>query len=61
MKRMDWNKLITTERFKSESFNLKTDARTEFERDVDRIIFSTPFREYRYNRDSQRKHFLFIQ
>jgi len=44
MKRMDWNKLITTERFKSESFNLKTDARTEFERDIDRIIFSTPFR-----------------
>jgi dGTPase len=44
MKRMSWKKLITTERFKSESFTLESDARTEFERDVDRIIFSTPFR-----------------
>lgn len=44
MKKMDWNKLITTERYKSDSYSVETDARTEFERDVDRIIFSTPFR-----------------
>lgn len=44
MKRMDWNKLITTERYKSITYTFDTDARSEFERDIDRIIFSTPFR-----------------
>jgi dGTPase len=44
MKRLDWTKLITTERFNSATYTIDTDARTEFERDIDRIIFSTPFR-----------------
>lgn len=43
--KLSWNKLITSKRYGIEN-NLKMDldARTEFERDYDRIIFSTPFR-----------------
>lgn len=42
--KLDWNKLITTKRLGTTNYNLQADARTEFERDYDRIIFSTPFR-----------------
>lgn len=42
--KLDWNKLITTKRLGVANYNLQADARTEFERDYDRIIFSTPFR-----------------
>lgn len=42
--RLDWNRLITSKRFGASTYHLKTDARTEFERDLDRIIFSSPFR-----------------
>jgi len=42
--KLDWNKLITAKRFGASTYHLKTDARTEFERDLDRIIFSSPFR-----------------
>jgi dGTPase len=42
--RLSWNKLITTKRFKGATYELPSDARTEFERDYDRIIFSSPFR-----------------
>lgn len=44
MKKLDWNKLITKERYKAQSYNPETDARSEFERDIDRIIFSSAFR-----------------
>lgn len=42
--RMDWNKLINSKRLDSGNDSLATDFRTEFERDVDRIIFSSAFR-----------------
>lgn len=39
---MNWNQLLSTKRFSS-SAN-KSDIRSEFQRDYDRIIFSSPFR-----------------
>lgn len=42
--RLSWESLITTERYKGGVYKLDTDARTEFERDLDRIIFSSAFR-----------------
>lgn len=42
--RLDWNKLITSKRLGTDSKNLQADARNEFERDVDRVIFSSAFR-----------------
>jgi dGTPase len=42
--RLSWEKLITTKRFKGSTYELPIDARSEFERDYDRIIFSSPFR-----------------
>lgn len=44
MEKMDWSKLISSKRLGSENFTQTSDARTEFERDLDRIIFSTAFR-----------------
>lgn len=41
-KTMNWNQLLSTKRFSS-STN-KSDIRSEFQRDYDRIIFSSPFR-----------------
>lgn len=42
--RLDWNKLISSKRLGTNAPNLQADARNEFERDVDRIIFSSAFR-----------------
>jgi len=42
--RLSWDSLVTTERYQGGVYKLDTDARTEFERDIDRIIFSSPFR-----------------
>lgn len=42
--RLDWNKLISSKRLGTDAPNLQADARNEFERDVDRIIFSSAFR-----------------
>ena len=42
--RLDWNKLITSKRLGTDNKNLQADARNEFERDVDRVIFSSAFR-----------------
>ena len=42
---MEWNKLLSTKRFGMEQYhNDKHDGRTEFQRDYDRLIFSSPFR-----------------
>ena len=43
---MDWIKLLSTKRFGQEGNHLssKTDIRTQFQRDYDRLIFSSPFR-----------------
>ncbi len=42
---MDWNQLISDERFGKEgSHKVATEQRTEFQRDFDRLIFSAPFR-----------------
>lgn len=42
---MNWNKLISTKRFGLEHYhNEKEQDRTEFQRDFDRLIFSSPFR-----------------
>ena len=43
--KMDWEKLITTKRFGLENYHdEKQQDRTEFQRDFDRLIFSSPFR-----------------
>lgn len=42
--KLDWNKLITSKRLGADNLKYKYDDRTEFERDVDRIIFSSSFR-----------------
>jgi len=42
---MDWNELITTRRLGQEERHVRrTDDRTEYKRDYDRLIFSAPFR-----------------
>jgi dGTPase len=43
---MDWNKLLTTKRLGMEDWkpSERTEDRTQFQRDYDRIIFSSPFR-----------------
>ena len=42
---MEWNKLLSTLRFGQEHLdNNRQHARTEFQRDYDRLIFSSPFR-----------------
>jgi len=43
---MDWNKLLTSQRYKPESLTsmFKSNDRSIFQRDYDRLIFSSPFR-----------------
>lgn len=43
---MNWEKLLSTKRWGSEDKYIEDqeDARSEFQRDYDRIIFSSPFR-----------------
>ena len=42
---MDWNQLISNKRLGQEDLHYqKKDDRTEFHRDYDRLIFSSPFR-----------------
>ncbi|MBT6763195.1 MAG: dehydrogenase, partial [Prolixibacteraceae bacterium] len=43
---MNWNKLLSTKRLGMESWSSskKSEDRTQFQRDYDRIIFSSPFR-----------------
>ncbi|NOR76211.1 MAG: dehydrogenase, partial [Draconibacterium sp.] len=43
---MDWNKLLSTKRLGMEGWasSNKSEDRTQFQRDYDRIIFSSPFR-----------------
>ncbi|MDO4929886.1 MAG: dNTP triphosphohydrolase [Bacteroidales bacterium] len=42
---MDWKQLISDKRFgKEHSHKIPTERRTEFQRDFDRLIFSSPFR-----------------
>lgn len=43
---MDWNRLLSTKRLGMEDWesSSKTEDRTQFQRDYDRIIFSSPFR-----------------
>ena len=43
--RMSWDKLLSTKRFGQESYHdERHHARSEFQRDYDRLIFSSPFR-----------------
>ena len=43
--RMEWNKLLSTLRFGQEHLRDRGQhARTEFQRDYDRLVFSSPFR-----------------
>jgi dGTPase len=45
MMSMDWNQLLSIKRLgKTTSGKLTPDARTQFQRDYDRLIFSSPFR-----------------
>lgn len=42
---MNWNKLLSNKRFGLEDLHLRNhDDRTEFQRDYDRLIFSSAFR-----------------
>ncbi len=42
---MNWNQFLSAKRFGSEErTSISTDARSQFQRDYDRIIFSSPFR-----------------
>ena len=41
---MQWDKLLSTLRFGQETLAMGSHARTEFQRDYDRLIFSSPFR-----------------
>ncbi len=41
---MEWEKLISDYRFGLESHSQKQETRTDFQRDYDRLIFSSPFR-----------------
>ena len=43
---MDWNKLLSTKRLGMEDWTTssKSEDRSQFQRDYDRIIFSSPFR-----------------
>lgn len=41
---MQWDRLLSTLRFGQEDLKLGQHARTEFQRDYDRLIFSSPFR-----------------
>lgn len=47
---MDWKQLITTKRLGQEDYKPKyqTDARTQFQMDYDRLIFSSPFRRLQH-------------
>jgi dGTPase len=43
---MNWNKLLSNKRFGQEDWTGDTDkARSDFQRDYDRLIFSSPFRQ----------------
>lgn len=44
MNKMNWSSLMTSERFGTEAPNLQADARSDFERDADRIVFASAFR-----------------
>ncbi len=45
LQRMDWDRLLSTLRFGQEELrDSRQHARTEFQRDYDRLIFSSPFR-----------------
>src|SRR5690554_7270805 len=42
---MNWKQLLSVKRFGLENYkNLKEHERTEYQRDYDRLIFSSPFR-----------------
>lgn len=41
---MNWNQLLSTKRLGMEDFHVPHDDRSEFQRDYDRLIFSSPFR-----------------
>lgn len=41
---MNWNQLLSNKRFGQENQQKSSDDRTEFQRDYDRLIFSSPFR-----------------
>lgn len=44
MERMNWSSLMTSARFGTSAPNLQAKARSDFERDADRIVFSSAFR-----------------
>ena len=43
-KRMDWARLMASERFGQEESATEQPGRTDYQRDYDRLIFSAPFR-----------------
>lgn len=46
---MEWKQLLSTQRLGLEDYkSAKVDARTEFQKDYDRLIFSSPFRRLQH-------------
>ena len=41
---MNWNQLLSGKRFGMEEYHERKHERTDFQRDYDRLIFSSPFR-----------------
>ena len=41
---MNWNRLLSGKRFGMEKYHERKHERTDFQRDYDRLIFSSPFR-----------------
>lgn len=47
---MNWNQLLSGKRFGMEEYHERKHERTDFQRDYDRLIFSSPSAVYRTRR-----------
>ena len=48
---MNWNQLLSGKRFGMEEYHERKHERTDFQRDYDRLIFSSPFRRLQNKTD----------
>ena len=51
---MNWTQLLSGKRFGMEEYHERKHERTDFQRDYDRLIFSSPSADYR----TRRRYFL---
>ena len=52
---MNWTQLLSGKRFGMEEYHERKHERTDFQRDYDRLIFSSPFRMDRITHGSLRR------